>query len=131
MAEILNGGRDKGALDGWIVVVAHGLTLIGKPQDGRRLGPVYEIKPQLQQSPQGLAFAHLVLPFLLLADVRSVAIPEGAILVECSDLGHEMQKTLSRAILGADEMVRAMRAQASGIALAPAGTKLPPIKERG
>jgi hypothetical protein len=109
---------DTGPLAGWAIVQASGLTLIGRlplangPVD---LSPVYELRPMLD--PQR-GIAHMVLPVWLLG-VDSISIPSGAIVHPCEELSRSQRVHLHRAVQQGEQVSAAMRAQESGVVLAP------------
>jgi hypothetical protein len=117
---------------GWAVVQAHGLTLVGKvATDGlHELRPVYELKPQMQQTNGGLAVAHVALPVWLLG-VDALTLPLDAIVVTCERLTRPQRAHLRAAVELAEQIQRQSRAEASGLVVAPAGTKLPPPPNGG
>jgi hypothetical protein len=107
----------------WLIIVAQGKTLIGKqsPLLGSplRISPVFELQPQAQAMPNGqIQIAHLVLPLLLLASIKAIDLPQGAIVVPVTSLSTNEKRGLRLAISNCEEMVASARAQESGIAIA-------------
>ena len=70
---------------------------------------------------------HLATPPWLLLSIKSLPIPAGAIVTACEELDQDDRRTLHEAASRAGEMVKQGMAQRSGIMLAPANTKLPPV----
>ena len=114
----MSDGKDTGPLAGWAIVQSNGMTLIGRlplangPVD---LSPVYELRPMLD--PQR-GIAHMVLPVWLLG-VDSISIPSGAIVHPCEELSRSQRVHLHRAVQHGEQVSAAMRAQESGVVLAP------------
>lgn len=124
---------DTGPLAGWAIVQSNGLTLIGRLVDGHdpvrgvsgqvlgtmareggALSPVYELKPAMSERGIG----HLVVPMWLVG-VDSISIPSGAIVHPCEELSRSQRVHLHRAVQQGEQMSAAMRAQESGVVLAP------------
>ena len=119
-------GQDAGPLAGWAVVQAHGLTLIGRRTGtGDRLAPVYELKPQMGMSNQGMQLAHVVIPIWLLG-IDSFDIPTGAIVEPCESFTREQRKRLHEACVAAGELQASFKQEGARVMLAGPGTKLPP-----
>ena len=104
--------NDDVPLEGWAIVQAHGLTLIGKLQ-GESLSPVYELKPQMGQ--QGVG--HLVVPVWLLG-IREAALPVGCLVERCENFSPMLRRHLNKAVEEAERMVELMRAHDAGIVIA-------------
>ena len=126
MADGNGNGQDRGPMAGWAVVQTQGVTLLGRVA-GDKLSPVYELRASLQQVQQGIAVVHLATPPWLLLSIKSLPIPAGAIVTACEELDQDDRRTLHEAASRAGEMVKQGMAQRSGIMLAPANTKLPPV----
>jgi hypothetical protein len=137
MVEILN-GADDGPLAGWVIAVAHGLTFVGKPLEphagAMTLRPVYGlhclmqmVQPDPRRPPQ-LMTIRQVQPFLTYPSIRQVHLPTDAIVVPCESLSRDERRELMKSIAGCEELMGAMRAQEAGIMVAPANTKLPPVR---
>ena len=117
------------ALDGWAIVWAFGLTLIGKIVRGDydTLSPVYELRTLVGRQEEGLAINRTCNPVGWFSSVRELPIPPSALAVPVSDLAPDERKVLSRAVLACDDLVRQMRAQSSGIAVVHDMPKRPPM----
>ena len=143
MVELLN-GKDDGPLVGWAIVQSNGLTLIGKvappiwvrhmgeaePRrlDGQptKLSPVFEMKTNIMQGPRGENVAvHPCFPVWLLG-VQEIDIPDGAIVVPVESLHATDRRGLAKFVEQAEEMMRGLRAEQSGIKVARV---MPPIPE--
>ena len=142
MVELLN-GKDDGPLAGWAIVQSNGLTLIGKvvasppmlmvtgPRSGEvvshyRLAPVFEMKTNIMQGPRGENVAvHPCFPVWLLG-VQEIDIPDGAIVVPVESLHATDRRGLAKFVEQAEEMMRGLRAEQSGIKVARV---MPPIPE--
>ena len=120
----IDSGRDDGPLSGWVICQAHGVTLIGRGV-GAALAPVYELRPIMGQ--QG--FGHMALPVWLLG-IREFAIPPGAIVERIESFSRPQREHLAVAVERAEQLQAQMSAAESGIVIAPAGTKLPPMAVR-
>ena len=109
--------EDTGPLAGWAIVQSNGMTLIGRlplangPVD---LSPVYELKPAMSERGIG----HLVVPMWLVG-VDLISIPSGAIVHPCEELSRSQRVHLHRAVQQGEQVSAAMRAQESGVVLAP------------
>ena len=124
-------GADTGPLAGWSIVCVQGHTLIGKFSDLSRLEPAFAltcvmqmVQPDPRQAPQ-LMTMRQVTPFLTFPSIRSIDIPFGAIIVPIETLSRKERVELARSVDSCEQLILAMRAQESGISIAPAGTKLP------
>ena len=117
-------GRDDGPLAGWAIVQAQGLTVIGRcslPMHGveRVLAPVFELKPQMAMSPQGMQLAHVALPVWLLG-IREFEIPQGAIVEACESFTREQRVRLHAAVQQAEAMQEQFRNEGARVVVAPA-----------
>lgn len=122
-------------LKGWVIAIASGTTLIGQPVKGdvryvgrEVLSPVYELKCSLVQGREGTGIVHAAFPVCLLGSVRAVDVPAGAIVIPVDELSKTERRSLAAGVQNAEGMVAAMRAAESGVVLAGADTKLPPVK---
>lgn len=119
-------GTDMGPLAGWVLVLLGARTLIGRPvySPGLKfsggletadrvtgLSPVYNLECGLTK--EGPAYR--ALPLLFLSSVTSVHVSDGACTLEISTLSRLERKTLESAVLQADDLVRQLRAQDSGL----------------
>ena len=118
-------------LAGWWIVFAHGRTLVGKlvssstSYDGR-LEPVYELAAAMVPTPNGqMALMRQASPVCTFASVRGVDLPPGLVSIPVDSLDSSERRALAQCVAGAEQLVQAMRAQASGIVIAPANTRLP------
>ena len=144
MVELLN-GKDDGPLAGWAIVQSNGLTLIGKvvasppmlmvtgPRSGEvvsycRLAPVFEMKTNIMQGPRGENVAvHPCFPVWLLG-VQEIDVPDGAIVVPVESLHKTDRRGLAKFVEQAEQMMRALRAEQSGITVA---RTIPTVREPG
>ena len=116
----------------WLIIISQGRTMIGKqaPLLGapNRISPIFELQPQAQATPRGeLQISHLILPLLLLASIRSIDLPQGAIVIPVTGLSNNERKGLRLAISNCEQMVESARLAESGIAIAKS---LPPNMRR-
>jgi len=111
-------------LEGWEIWLVEGKSLLGKPSM-TGLSPVYELIIQVQVARDGLAKQIGCAPLMWFPSIRSIDIHGAYPKVPLSDLSHEDRKQLAKAILQAEEFIRAARAAESGILVA---NKLPPVK---
>jgi hypothetical protein len=130
VTDVLN-GVDTEPLTGWVIVLAHGQTMIGKDVGGGLLKPVYGLTCAMQmvqrspQEPPQLMTVRRAMPFLTFASIDEVCVQEDAIFVPCKLLSRSERRELARSIEACDRLMDAMRAQEAGIVLAPAGARLP------
>jgi hypothetical protein len=130
---------DHSTLRDWWILILGGRTMIGR--NGSRvggwrpkmLGPVYDLNSgiQLVQQPTGqagIARPCIATPVLGLLSIEEIEVPDSAILISCAMRSVEDRKLLAKAIQIADEITSSLRAEASGIVLAPAGAKLPRVQ---
>jgi hypothetical protein len=117
------------SLDGWIIIVSDGITLLGHPR-GEWLEPVYELQCVMQlvqpdpRAPPQLMTMRNVKPVLTFPSVRRVAMPIGGVRVMLDQLSSKERTELERGVRACDELMAQMRAQESGIVLAPAGARI-------
>jgi hypothetical protein len=115
MSEILNG---QSKLSGWAIAMLGGRLMLGKLGKGE-LSPVYDFGCGMQPTPQGqLVYDCAVLPPLGINSVRSLPIPADTILVHCEELTSQERGMIERKVIACDELLRQVRAAASGITLA-------------
>jgi hypothetical protein len=118
----------QGKLTGWIIAIVGGRAFIGR-QRGEELSPVYDLQSGIQFGPQGqVARPCMAVPVLGLGSIRKLPMPPGTIVIPCVDLSREDQRALLGAIAMGEEIQSKMTAVDTGIIVAPAGTKLPPMK---
>jgi hypothetical protein len=111
-----------GPLSGWVIAQVQGLTVIGCMTLGRdKLRPVFELKPQMQMGREGVQIQHVAVPVWLLG-VREMDLPHGAVVEPCENFGRGQRVALHRSVQMAEAMGAAIRAQDSGVVLAPAGS---------
>ena len=110
-------GQDQLPLAGWAIVQSHGMTLIGK-RDKDVLCPVYELKPTMGMTAQGLQIAHVAVPVWLLG-LRELLLPEDVVAVATESFSPRQRRDLLKAVQQADELQKQMRAQDSGLVLVP------------
>ena len=139
----LNGIANRSAIEGWVVALLPSRAVIGAPihaltpADGRvtSLSPVFGFDGGLVQGPgpggrTGVACSVQVTPLLGLVSLDSIDIPPGTPLVAL-DLLHEREHAgIAAQVAQCREMLGHMRAGLSGIQLAPAGVKLPPMRHQ-
>lgn len=128
-------GAATGSLAGWVVCQSEGLTLIGRVMSHQpgapsvvRLGPVFELKPQLIGQGRSIAMGHACFPVWLLP-VETLDVPGRAMIYSCGELPEHVQKALFGCVARAQKMFDEMRPP-SPIAIVGPGvdlSKLPPI----
>jgi hypothetical protein len=142
MTDILN-GADTGPLAGWSIVCVQGHTLIGKhafydinQRTIARIDPGFAltcvmqmVQPDPRQAPQ-LMTMRQVMPFLTFPSIREINVPLDAIVIPIETLSRKERVELARSVDSCEQLIMAMRAQESGITVAPAGAKLPPMVKR-
>lgn len=128
---------------GWWIAILGARTLIGRSfatvtrSDTMRptmLGPVYDLQSGVQMIKQpngsvGIARPCVAMPLLGLLSIESVEIPESAIVLACSQRSLEDRKMLSGAITIAEEICTSLRAESSGIVIAPPGMRMPKVSQ--
>lgn len=138
----LNGIANRSAIAGWVVALLPGRAVIGcpiraLPERGHiaSLSPVFGFDGGLVQVPgpggrTGVACSVQVTPLLGLVSLDSIDIPPGTPLVAL-DLLHERELAgVAAQVAQCREMLVHMRAGLSGIQLATAGVKLPPMRHQ-
>lgn len=137
MVELLN-GEDKGPLAGWVIVIAHGKTFLGKWSESEpRLSPAYElvtvmqmVQPDPRQAPQLMTIRQAT-PVLTFPSLRSVPCAIGTTIVfQIAELSSKERRELAASVEACEQLMGAMRAQESGLVLPPPGAKLPPMKRQ-
>jgi hypothetical protein len=130
VVELLNGSGD-GPLAGWVIVIAHGVTLIGRPAGVHDLSPVYQLECGMQvvqpdpiQRPQ-LMTARRVVPVLTFPTITILSVPPDAIVVSVDTLSTKSRKQLAKSIASCDALIVAMRAEDADISVVPAGMRIP------
>ena len=105
-------------IEDWVVVQAHGLTLIGdlcRPSGEMRiLSPVYTLQPQMAAGAQGLQIGHIVTPVWLLG-VAENSLPADAIVVPLSEFTGPQQARLRRGVEQAEAMQADFRREGSRV----------------
>ena len=130
-------------LDGWILAQVEGKAYLGKPQEGwmaaeqanpfagigapPSLSPVYEFQFLAMPTPQGMAMQPTLRSPWGCMSLRSVTLPRPGVWVPLSALSDDERRVFEQLVAQTEEGMRQARAAASGIALAPAGMKLPPM----
>ena len=126
----------------WTIVMAAGKIFLGKCRgmaagEGRDLlDPVFELQTMMQlvQGPRGeptMAVRRQCSPVLTFSSISSLTLPdEGTVTVKVADLDKDEQRELENAVYGCEQLVLAMRAQRSGIVVAPNGA-IDPKRSRG
>lgn len=133
-------GSSEGQLSRWVIVLTAGKVLLGKRDEGSgslnfgdawtQLSPVYELTCAVGPGPRGeIMVARQVTPLLTFSSVSKVSVPVlSSVFVSCSELSKKEQLALVQGIAQAEQLIRAMRADESGIVLAGPGVKLPEVK---
>jgi hypothetical protein len=132
------------SLDGWTMHQVEGKTYIGKPQkvstspepcafpDGPfDLSPVYELQFIPIQTPQGVGMQPALGSPFGCPSVRSLTLPRPGVWVSIGSLAVAEQRSLAQLVGHSVAAEQQARAAASGLTLAPAGTKLPPMQPHG
>lgn len=126
--------------DWTIALVDHAQGYVGKrigDIGGRvTLDPAYTLVGGYQLSGQGAARMRGLLPIEMLADITRITVSYSVVhhLDELSDADFaDVAEQILKGVAIAEELRKAIRAQRSGVVLAPAGAKLPTIvpKPRG
>ncbi len=146
----MNGSAPSHPLAGWVIAILGSMVVIGKPSrelrstpvvgaNGAQLGtashdepcltPVYVLQRQLMQTQGGAGIATMAFPLLMLASVRRLFIGN-APTIAVDDLSAGERKDMLTAVQAAEKMIQGLRAAESGIMLAGADTKLPPMPGR-
>jgi hypothetical protein len=120
---------DRGPLAGWVVIM-HGRTLIGRRTPDDRLSPVYELIAIMQmvqtgpKAPPELVTARQVLPLLTSPSIKSIPFPREGIEIPISCFSAKERRELASAVESCEQLMTAMRAQDSGIVIAPPGSRV-------
>jgi hypothetical protein len=124
VTDIVN-GADHAPLAGWSIVVAHGLTMLGR-LNGSRLQPAYGLTCVMQmvqtdprQRPQ-LMTVRQVMPLLTYPSIRSVDVIAAALVIPVEQLSTAERRDLAKSVEACDQLIAGMRAQEAGVVLAPA-----------
>ena len=104
-------------LAGWAIVQTNGLTLIGRLVGGTLLSPVYELKPQMAATQQGIQIGHLAVPVWLLG-LRDVALPSGCLVERLEEFSPRIRRSLAQSVQAAEDMANMLRAEETGIVIA-------------
>lgn len=105
---------------GWVLACTAGLQLVGQFDKGT-LEPVYEFKPQIAQTPQGLQVSHICLPLMMLASWRKVRLPVGTIVQPVDELSKADRDQIFRAVAQGEEMAKGLRMAQAGVVAPAAG----------
>lgn len=123
-----------GKLSGWVIAICGGRAFIGchvERHVGGALFPVFDLQAgvALQQGPQGPVLSRpcMAAPVLGLASVLQIVYPKDAIIIPLEELSAADRAALSQAVDMGTQIQQQMRAAESGVLIAPAGTKLPPL----
>jgi len=130
------------ALDGWTMHQVEGKTYIGKPsvppasnpepqKHPVHLSPVYELQFIPIQTPQGVGMQPALGNPFGCPSVRSLTLPRPGVWVSIGSLAVAEQRSLAQLVEHSVAAEQQARAAASGLTLAPAGTKLPPMQPSG
>lgn len=125
MVDIIPISGGGGPLAGWVIAQAHGLLLIGR-RSGRVLGPVFELRAQMQHGPRGIGVQHVALPVWLLG-VPSLELPADALAVEVESFSTDQRARLHLACQQAAELAGALRGEEARVMVVPPGVPLPPM----
>lgn len=113
-------------MSGWVIALLGERALIGRQREGE-LSPVYDLRSGIEIGPQGqLGRPCVAAPVLGLPSIKSLPLPNGAILIPVSELSSDDQRALNSAVTIGAEILSKMLAVYSGILVAPVETKLPP-----
>ncbi len=128
MADLV-GSKDPEHLEGWVLGFWCGLWVMGKPTtnhgnmgrvdrpgDSVDLSPAYEVSLGTQIGPQGVGVQRAAFPIRSFPSVREIKGVTVALLVD--ELGRKERAHLSKAVTAVEDLLRVMRAEDSGIAIA-------------
>ena len=109
------------------------LTLSGRQEpatDGpTQLSPVFAFGVQPQQvGPNEVRLHYVGQPLLMLPSFDSLTLGKGATIKPVNELSPEDQAKIRAAIALGEQQLLQLRAASTGIQLAPAGAKLPPMR---
>ena len=122
----------------WVIAQDNGRTLVGarvtlNPIVGSplnvptRLSPVFALGIKAHQvGPSQMKFKHIAEPILMLSSWDSWDLSSSASVKPLYELDEADQQLIMAAAAKGAEMFQQLRAAKAGIALAPAGTRLPP-----
>jgi hypothetical protein len=124
--------KEPRALEGWIIGTWHGAWVIGKPvfhdeEEVRAvfaeltyaLCPAYEISLGTQLGDGKVGLLRACFPIKSFSSIRNIQNVQVAILVD--DLTREERRTIELAVLQCDALLRQLRANDAGIAVARPG----------
>lgn len=117
MVDILGGAVDAPSA-GWVLAIVSGLIVVGKVNETPGavvLNPVYELKPAMGMTQQGVQIAHQCIPLCLFASWDELELPPGTVTKPVMELSRQERNTIRRAIDAADELIGQMRAAQAGI----------------
>lgn len=98
------------------------------PATGREsLTQVFEFNSGFIQNQQGIGLAMTALPVLGLISVKSLPLPAGAIVIPLTELSRSEREAVMSAVKKGEALTAMIRTAQSGIVVAGAGTKLPPL----
>ena len=107
-------------LGGWVIVLYGSRNFLGRPS-GDTLSPVFELITSV--TPQGAA--RLVVPVLFM-DIRELTFPQMFPRISVDSLALEERRILARGVVDASDVIRKMRAAASGILVPGKGSMVKP-----
>jgi hypothetical protein len=117
----------------WVIALVAGRTFVGKliaDVNGDVLSPVYEFQSGLIQNQNGeVGLAMAALPVLGLTSLKKLAVVSGAgaTIIPLASLDKDEQSSVMRAVDKGEKITQSLRAAKSGVLVAGAGTKLPPM----
>jgi hypothetical protein len=128
MADLINGARDRGPLEGWVIALWMGTRVLGRPTEDKTvpfgqpkigavidLSPAYDVQLATQVGPQGIGLARACFPLWSFPSVRRIEYAVVALRVD--DLSRTERQALEKAVLQCDELLRHMRAADAGVAI--------------
>jgi hypothetical protein len=116
-------------LDGWVIAVVHGITVVGRHVAGSdALEPVYSFVSAMMPNPQGMQIARHVQPLLSYPSLHRIDLPPGAPVWPVALLSRGERSQLAGLVHACEQLCTAMAAAEAGVVLAPAGVKLPPMR---
>lgn len=117
----------QGKMTGWVIAILGERALVGRQREGE-LSPVFDLRSGIQLGPQGqLGRPCIAAPVLGFASIKSLPLPNGAILIPVVELSRDDQRAIEQAVAMGAEIQSKMLAVDAGILIAPSGTKLPPM----
>lgn len=130
---VAKGCQMKRDWSGWAIVTSGGSRYIGRIAPGGDPGgiimsPVYEYVSAWQISPQhGIGKPKHILPVEMFPDAETLECAQYENIIHVPDLGEIAKRHLGEMLDAAEKIVQQIRAQASGIVIADANTRLAPI----